>query len=92
MPKTTAVAEKAPSRDPAALNLEQAAAYLGGLSQSYVRRLVAEKKLTARRAGKRLVFPVVYLDRFLADPEYLTTSEPEPRPRRRQRAKVAVSS
>jgi excisionase family DNA binding protein len=91
MPKTTAVAETAPTRDPAALNLAEAARYLGGLSTSYVRQLVAEKKLTARRTGKRLVFPIVHLDRFLADPEYLTTSEPAARPRRRQRAKAGVA-
>jgi excisionase family DNA binding protein len=78
---------------PAALNLEQAAAYLGGLSQSYVRRLVADGELTAVRSGKRLVFPVALLDSYLD--ANLTTAQPKPtapaaRPRRRPRAKAAA--
>jgi excisionase family DNA binding protein len=70
---------------PAALNLEQAAAYLGGLSTSYVRRLVAEGKLTAARVGSRVVFPVAHLDAYL-DANLTTVPKPAPRRVARKRA------
>jgi Helix-turn-helix domain len=51
-----------------ALNLRDAARYLS-LSEMSVRRLVYDGRLRPNRAVRRLIFPIVELDRFLAGHE-----------------------
>jgi predicted site-specific integrase-resolvase len=48
-----------------ALNLHGAAKYLS-LSEITIRRLVYAGRLKPNRAVRRLIFPIVELDRFLA--------------------------
>jgi len=49
-----------------ALKLKDACAYLGGISPSSMRRLIARRLLTPIRALRHILIPVAELDRFLA--------------------------
>jgi excisionase family DNA binding protein len=50
-----------------ALKIKAAAAYLGGVSQITVRRLIDRGLIRPNRALRHLLIPVSELDRFLAE-------------------------
>lgn len=50
---------------PAALSVPDAAAYLG-ISQAAVHRLIRARRLPAKRLGRSVRIPRVWLDRWLA--------------------------
>ncbi len=50
-----------------ALKLKDAARYLGGVSQTSVRRLIQRGLLKPNRALRHVLIPVAELDRFIRD-------------------------
>lgn len=58
---------KTPRAPVGALKIKDAAAYLGGVSQITVRRLIARGLIKPNRALRHLLIPVSELDRFLTE-------------------------
>jgi excisionase family DNA binding protein len=56
-----------PSPAPALLGYDEAQKYLGGLSRSKLKALVASGVLKSLTIGRRRLLPVIELDRYVAE-------------------------